>query len=601
LLRLAPFAVPAIVLGFALHARVSQGHQGSAAEQRAQDYWGRNVATWVGAETPQIGGVDLDLVLEPQDRYFSVKGWYDLVNWTEEPMSRFPMSIGDHFENLEWTLGGEPFEPENRAKLHLFELEEPLAAGDTLRIGFSHEGRFPKGLTKNGGGLDNFVLPAGVVLTSFNTGFVPVPFFEEGRGVDEDNQTEPKDYPPDFYEGRTPPALGSGVRFPVRTKITGPDDYRYHGVGVLVDETVKDGRRTVTWQSDFPVNFFNVVAGKWDVWEGEGATVYYHPDHHYNVEEIGATLVASRKNYSEWFYPYPWRDLRLNEFAALGSYAQGFPTNITFSENIGFLNRATEQADAPFLVTAHEAAHQWWGNILMPGEGPGGNILSEGMAHFSTVLLFDEVKGEKERIEFCKRIEENYGDSRSVDTEKPIVRTMGDKASDTTVMYDKGGWVFWMLHRHLGEEASLAGIRDFIEQYQGGPDFPVLQDFVRVMRTHAPDPEAYDAFVDQWFFDVVVPEYVISDTRLEPEGDRWIVTATVENVGTGKMPLEVSAYRGDRFDEDGEWQDARTVVEIGAGESAEVRIACDFEPKKLTVDPDATVLMLARERVETDL
>jgi hypothetical protein len=600
-LRLAPAGVPAIALGFTLHAKVSQGWQGPAAEERGKDYWGRNVATWTEAETPQIGGADIDVTLEPRDRYFQVTGWYDLVNWTEEPMLRFPMSIGDHFENLEWTLDGEAFEPEDRAKLHVFMLEEALAPGDTVRVGFSHEGWFPKGLTKNGGGMDNFILPAGAVLTSFSPGFLPVPFFEEERGVDEENQVEPKDYAPDFYEGRTPPGIGSGVRFPVRTKITGPDEYAYHGVGVKVEETVEDGRRTVVWESDFPVNFFNVVAGKWEVWEGEGATVYYHPDHTYNVDAIGEALVASRKKYSEWFYPYPWQDLRLNEFPGIANYAQGFPTNITFSENIGFLTRTTKEVDAPFLVTAHEAAHQWWGNLVMPGEGPGGNILSEGMAHFSTVLLFGDVKGEEKRIEFCKRIEENYGDRRSVDTEKPLVRTMGDKASDTTVMYDKGGWVFWMLHRLMGEEESFAGIRDFIEQYQGGPDFPVLQDYVRVMRTHAPDPAAFDDFVDQWFFDVVVPEYVISDARREETDSGWTVTARVENRGTGRMPVEWCAYQGDRFGEDADWRDARIAVTLDAGESREITVGCDFEPEKIVVDPDAVVLMLERQKAEADL
>ena len=48
-------------------------------------------------------------------------------------------------------------------------------------------------------------------------------------------------------------------------------------------------------------------------------------------------LDAARRYYSEWFYPYPWRELKLSEFPNLATYAQGFPTNITFSEGIGFL------------------------------------------------------------------------------------------------------------------------------------------------------------------------------------------------------------------------------------------------------------------------
>src|SRR5206468_741798 len=130
------------------------------------------------------------------------------------------------------------------------------------------------------------------------------------------------------------------------------------------------------------------------------------------IDDIAQTLEAARRYYSEWFYPYPWRELKLSEFPNLASYAQGFPTNITFSEGIGFLTRNAPRADAAFLVTAHETAHQWWGNLVTPGKGPGGNILSEGMAHFSTILLSEQVRGLRSRIEMCKRLEENYGQTR---------------------------------------------------------------------------------------------------------------------------------------------------------------------------------------------
>lgn len=605
--RLVPFTVPALALGILLFAQVRAGWQGAAAEKRAKDYWARNVTTWTEATAPHLAGVDLDVELEPQESRFRVQGWYDLVNPTDAPMLRFPMSVGEHFENVEWTVDGEPFEPEDRAKLFVFEPADPLAPGDTVRVGFAHEGALPRGINKNGGGMREFVLPAGVVLTPFASTFLPVPFFEEGRGVDDENRTEPRDWEEGFWEGITPPALGSGVCFPVRTRISGPDEYRYHGVGVQTEETVENGRRTVVWETDRPVNFFNVVAGKWDVWEGEGVAIYHHPDHTYNLEAMGEALEAARRYYSEWFHPYPWKELKLSEFPGIASYAQGFPTNITFSEQIGFLTRATAEADAPFMVTAHEAAHQWWGNIVMPGEGPGGNILSEGMANFSTILLFGQVKGDRARREFCKRIESQYGDRRQVDSEKPLVWTLGDKPSDTTVMYDKGGWVFWMLHRLMGEEAGLAGIREFVEDYAAGPDFPLLQDYVRVLRRHTPDEAAFDEFVDQWFFDVVVSEYRVEEARKREEDGAWVVSATVTNRGSGRMPVDVAVVRGKRADEreDGEegedeveWREVRQPVVLGAGESAPIDIRCDFDPERIVVDPDVSVLMLERDRAE---
>ena len=621
LLKLAPFALPAIVLGSWLGVSISNGFQGKTVERREKEYHGRNLLTWNEANTPLLAGVDVDLELDPASSYFRVKGHYDLTNASEKVIRRFPMSVGDHFKNLEWTLNGEKFEPEHRARLWVFKLAEPLAPGDTLRVGFSHDGHYPQGITKNGGGMGTFILPCGVVLTSFQSDFLPLPFFEPGRGVNKDNRLDPREREDGFWEGVTKPAFGGGALYPVRTRITGPAEYEYHGVGVCREDEVADGKRTVVWETDHPVNFFNVVAGKWATWKGDGVEIYYLPKHTYNIEEMGQALVAARKWYSEWFYPYPWQDLRLNEFPALASYAQGFPTNITFSESIGFLTRSTPEAAVAFLVTAHESAHQWWGNILLPGDGPGGSFLSEGMAHYSTILLFQKVRGERERIEFCKRIEDRYGKNRQVDSERALAWIDDSKAGDTTCNYDKGGWVMWMLENLMGADACHAGLQDFIGRYHENPDHPMVQDLVAVMREHAPDPEAFDAFVQQWFFDVVVPRIRVTDAKKTAADGGWTVTAMVENVGTGRMPFDVAAVAGERWPKPGDkataaaganadstaakdakpWHESRTRIELGVGEKAEVTIAAEFEPEKIVVDPDARVLMLKREQAERKL
>ncbi len=425
---------------------------------------------------------------------------------------------------------------------------------------------------------------------------------------EDENKLDPRDYEEGFWEGITKPGFGGGVLYPVRTKITGPAEYEYHGVGVKTEEEIEGDTKTVVWETDSPVNFFNVVAGKWDVYKGETTEIWHHPKHTYNLEEMSAALDASRKYYSEWFYPYPWRELRLNEFPAIANYAQGFPSNITFSESIGFLTRSSPKAKVAFMVTAHEAAHQWWGNILLPGEGPGANILSEGMAHFSTILLTNQVQGEAARIELCKRFEERYGDGRQVDSEKPLVWIDGSKDGDTTVTYDKGGWVFWMLRNLMGDEANSAGCREFIGTYASSLDRPVLQDFVRVMRTHAPDSTAYDEFAKQWFFEVKVPEYRFANAMKEKSGDGWVLRCNLKNAGTGAMPVQIAATRGERFvkqsDEEAkkgpaavspDYREARITETLGPKEERAIEIRCDFEPESVIVDPDAKVLQLKRK------
>ena len=637
-LRLAGFALVPVSLGIFLGSKVKNGFEGSVMEKKGKDYWAKNIQTWKDAPKPSIRDVVLDLQLRPRDSWFRAQGTYTLTNVREKPLRQIALTPGAHFEKREWTLDGAKFEPEDRAGLCVFTLSAPLAKDGRIELGFSHEGVFPDGSTKNGGGVGEFILPSGVVLTSFSPSFVPVIGFIEGVGVDEKNRSDPKVWPDDFYEGITESAFGNDLPHTTHITLHGPEEYTLNASGALVSDEVKDGIRTSVWKSDHPLNFFNVIAGRWNVRKGEGTAIYYHPPHTYNLDEMIEAIDGARKYFSEWFRPYPWKELKLSEFSGLAnSYAQGFATNITFCESIGFLTKSDPEAHLAFNVTTHESAHQWWGNILEPGKGPGGNILSEGMAHFSTILLNEELKGLRGRIAFCKQIEDRYGDRRQVDSEKPMVKIDGSRPGDTTVTYDKGGWVFWMLLNVMGREQDLAGLRRFIREFEDGPDHPVLQDFIATMRESALDKAAYDEFVKQWFFEVVVPEYKLVDaTKLrvvpaESNGsgaaEAWEVRVQVKNAGTGRMPIEIAATRGTRYPEDepedgkgkkaasrgddgtvqaaepsssperadDEYRDERAVVTLGAGESQEVVIRCGFDPEAIVVDPDALVLQLQRK------
>jgi ABC-2 type transport system permease protein len=601
-LKLLPYAAVPVIAGVALYAQVYQGFEGAAAKKAQKDYWRKNLATWKDIPKPALSAVDLDLTLDPERHYFHSAGTYEIVNQRQTPLRQVPLTAGDHWEHVNWTMNGKEYTPENRSLLYVFTLSPALPPGGKVRIGFSCEGRFPKGNSENGKGRMEFILPSGIVLTSFTPSIAPVLGYLEEVGIEKENRYESKEYPDDFYVGQTDPAFGDGAPFKTDLRITAPEAYTINSIGVLVKDEVTDGKRTVEWHSDEPVRFFNVVAGKWDVRRGHDTAVFYHPAHGYNIDEISEALDAARKYYSEWFCPYPWKEMKLSEFPNIAGYAQGFATDITFSEGIGFLAKSDTVSQVAFLVTAHESAHQWWGNILTPGKGPGGNILSEGMAHFSTALLFDQVKGPRGRIEFLKGIEHSYETSRRMDSERPMVKVDGTQNGDTTVTYDKGGWVFWMLLHQMGRKEALAGLQAFIKEYRNGPDFPVLQDFIEVMRRYAPDKPAFDAFVKQWFYEVVVPEYHVTNAERKQSGDQdvWDVTAHVENSGSGRMTVEVAAATGERFDEkDGkanpDYKDARTTVNLGAGEAKDVKIHCSFKPDRVFMDPDAYVLQLRRK------
>ena len=108
-----------------------------------------------------------------------------------------------------------------------------------------------------------FILPSGVVLTSFGPSFVPVLGFMDEIGVEDDNRYEAREYADDFYKEQTDSLLGARAPFTTRIKITGPADFTLNSVGIKVErDESQGGRRTAVWESDHPVSFFNVVGGR---------------------------------------------------------------------------------------------------------------------------------------------------------------------------------------------------------------------------------------------------------------------------------------------------------------------------------------------------
>lgn len=626
-LWLAGLAVPPLACALALQVAVEQGFQGGAARTRHKDYWRQNLATWMDAPLPYVSHIDLDLDLEPARRWFRVSGAYDLVNRRPAPIPWFPVTGGIAWRDLAWTFDGKPYRPEEReTRTGMFVFRQPLAPGATHRLGFRYQATLLPGISRNGGELpvpSQFILPSGVIVNGRNPDFVPVLGFREGIGIDDDNRSERKRFPPDFWRGQLDAELDRSS-FTSRMRITAPADYTVNATGALAGETLAGGRRTWLWESDYPLRVINVAAGRWAVRRGQGTAVYYYPGHPYNVDSLLAALDGARRYYAAWFGPYPWRELRLNEFPAIAGYGQGNATNIFFSEAVGFLAQPSPTFDLAFTIAAHEAAHQWWGHILAAGDAPGGIILAEGAANFSTLLLLEQLRGPAARIEFATRSEAFYGETRQPSDEKPLAETYGDRPADGTVIYDKGGWAFWMLMQQMGREPFFAGARHFIAMYHGAPGHPVLQHFVAAMRPYAADKAGFDAVADQWFFAVVAPEYRIVESRKRrldavpgasgagagaagsgsaasaAGQESWEVVARVANAGTARMPVEVAAAsRRDRFGDDGHeaagYRDVRATLVLGPGEQREVRLLCPFDPQRLVIDPDAKVLQLQRK------
>lgn len=584
------FLVPCLLLS----RLIDDGIDGRRAREKAKDYWRLNTASWAAVPPPALLRVDAQIELEPSLSRMRVRGVFDVENRAEDAVRRLPFTVGPGFEGVTWSIEGVPVEHEDRAGLHLVPLPRPLAHGGRTRVGFSYLAGAPHGATRNGGGASEFILPSGAVLDTQGQNFLPTPGIVAGIGVDRHNRIEPGEPSDDLWRGVLPPIAGPASAFTARMEVTAPAGYTVNGVGHKTRETRDGARTTVVWETEHPVRFLNLVAGRWTERRGDGVAVFHHPSHAHNVEAILNALEVSRRRFSEWFRPYPWKELRLSEFPDHAARARGFPTNIPFSEGIGFLTRrdgAGGGVDLPTVVTVHEAAHQWWAHLLTPGMAPGADVLLEGMAHYSTMLLLEAEYGPQARAEFARGLESRYTDERRADAERPLVKIADARGiTDETSIQDKGAWVMWMLDAHLGREAMLSGLRSFITRFEGSPDHPALEDLIEELRPLAGSETAYQAFVDQWFRGVVLPEFQFRDARVERNAAGWTVRTTIANVGQGTMSVNVAAMAGEA--------EVLTSVALSPGGEAVAIWTTPFEPEVLRIDPRVSVLQLHRDRAQ---
>src|SRR6185369_14156263 len=133
-------------------------------------------------------------------------GTWDLVNRRDQPLAAIPISSGTAWKHTKWTMNGKAYTPEARAGLNIFRPGKPLAPGDHVTIGWSFDAQVPGGVSKNGAGRMEFILPSSVVLTGFSSvNMAPYLGYIPDVGVEEDkNKPDPKEYPDDFYVGNTP-------------------------------------------------------------------------------------------------------------------------------------------------------------------------------------------------------------------------------------------------------------------------------------------------------------------------------------------------------------------------------------------------------------
>jgi ABC-2 type transport system permease protein len=573
---------------------VVEGPDGSAARDRDADYWRLNVAAWSGAPLSTLEALDARIDLHPAEGRGSsvpavrVSGRYQLRNEGQAPLEALPFTLGPAARSVRWTLAGASVAAEDRAGLFVVRPAPALAVGATVEAGFDYELRTGDGY-RRGGETVEFVLPSSVQLDTLGRHLLPVPGFVAGVGESPERRHEPAPWPVTRPGQPRAPIQGNPRPFRSRLEITAPPGLSVVATGEKTAEFERDGRRVTVWESGpVGVRFVSVAAGSWATRERGGAAVYHDPSLGPETDEVLAALSTARERYSEWFGAYPWSRLRLAVMPDHATRARAFPTLVHFSEGMGLFAGEGPGAPAAAIVTAHEAAHQWWGHQLTPAAAPGADVLLEGLAHYSTLLWLESERGADARQAFARYLEEQYASRRRVDLVRPLVALAGRGAHERSAAENRGAWGFWMLDRQLGRERMLAGLRDLIARYRGGPDHPTLEDALALLRVQAGDAPAFDRVADFWFRRTDLPELELKVVRsAELASGRHELVVAVAGAAGLEVALAAVGAAGERLD-----------VPLRAGEA---RWVLPFAPVRVVADPDVHLLQLHRSRAVKEL
>jgi aminopeptidase N len=263
--------------------------------------------------------------------------------------------------------------------------------------------------------------------------------------------------------------------------------------GQAISQSVKNGRRTVRFVTDSPImDFFSMQSARYAVaseaYKGVQITVYYDPQHPWNVARIEKAMRDGLDYYQANFGAYQFHQVRVLEFPApQGGFAQSYANTIAWSEGIFFIadNRDPTRIDMVTYVGAHELAHQWWAHQIIGADEQGSTALSETLAQYSAAMVMKHMYGPYMMRKFLKFELDSYLTSRAVDMlqEEPLERV----ENQAYVHYRKGSLVMYRLQDELGEDVVNRALRHLLHDFAfKGPPYPTSLDLVRDLRAEAP-------------------------------------------------------------------------------------------------------------------
>lgn len=505
--------------------------------ERAAVDFEKRFGKYKGLPQPSLEEATLDIALDPQERRAVTRGRYVLRNLTAQPIGDLHVSLPARNGLVLTTVsvaGAEEILNDAKNNYRILRLARPLQPNDALSLSFETR-RWHRGFRN--GKQDTTIVENGTLLTEEEL----IPVLGNYVNSIQDAETRRK------YGLPALPAPKKLEDLAATSKMSFPNgwirkfditlstvaDQTPIAPGKKISDVTRDGRRTARFVSTAPTRLrFSIQSARYAEKHrqhgGVDLGVYYHPQHHWNVDRMLDTMAATLDYCQANFGPYQYDHYRVVEFPGYREYAEAFAGTIAFSEFVGFTAEYNDKDPFDYVagITAHEFAHQWWPGQMTGAEMEGYTVFIETLAQYSAHMVIKHTRGEEQVRRYLQHELDRYLGGRAWDDhEPPLARVVGE----SYISYRKGSMVMYLLSKRIGEDGVNRALRNMLARYRfKGAPYPRTVDLIAAFRAEAKTPED-QALITDLFERITLYDLAVKNPTATRRADgKWDVTLPIE-------------------------------------------------------------------------
>ncbi|HMI07885.1 MAG TPA: M1 family aminopeptidase [Flavobacterium sp.] len=486
------------------NTKVLNTYQSPDEQENAQVQYEKKYKKYENLVQPRYYKFDYKIDIDPAKRNLTA----DITAWahnsSKQPISEIHFTMPTSSDSISLEIPDAKMKMrDNKLYYRIYSLNKLMMPNDSIKItmhysnktrGFENKVSFTS-LTENGTFFNNQDITPSIgynsnyELTDKNRRIkLKLPKRDRAPKLDDSN-----------LKARSNNYLGSDSDWvQLNTTISTSEDQTAIAPGSLIKSWKSDGRNYFHYKLEQKsLNFYSFISARYEVarekWNGIDLEVYYDKQHAYNVPNMMKSMRKSLEYYTA-FGPYFHKQCRIVEFPRYASFAQSFPGTMPYSESIGFIIDLREvtkdDIDMVYYVVAHEMAHQYWAHQVIGANMQGSEMMSEGFAQYSALMVMEKEYGKDKMKKFLKYEMDDYLDGRSnePEAERPLMKT----ESQQYIHYNKASVVMYYLKEMIGEQKVNLALQNLIKEFgYKEPPYATSNYAVREFRKVTPDSLKY--------------------------------------------------------------------------------------------------------------